>query len=528
MGVGCVASDAMSKTVPSLLVAALVVLAGCSGGVAGPELSTGGSEGGAGDSGTVQFYVSDERNAIDQFEHLNVTVTSVGFARAGGDAGDANETAAPSGNESAAGEVEFESESEGGLAVALADRGGFVPGENATVRVTHDGEPAPNVTAAVETGDRELTVRTGANGTATVAVPADAEDFEVEAETAENSTYGESEVELSVEVETDDDDDDDDGNESEAGWVERDVDERTVDLTELQGANATALGNISVPAGEYETVFVHVGEVDGTLESGEGVNVKLPSQKLKLNEGFTVDDQSDVAFVFDITVFEAGNSGKYILKPVASESGTDVPIVDVDEKRGGEADGELDVSVAGSVTAGGNATVEVTQDGEPVENATVEVTGDVTVTTDADGTATVAVPAAADEFEVEAEYEGDGDSESEGELEVDLGESESDDEREADGGEADSETPDGDAGLAVVYEGAFAANESVTLTVTDGDGEPVEDATVELDGETVGETDADGELSVELPADVSMASELTVTADGESVTVDVSTVAAAE
>jgi hypothetical protein len=532
MRVGCVASDAMNKTVSSLLVAALVVLAGCAGGIAGPE--AGGSD--ASESGTVQFYVSDERNAIDQFEHLNVTVTSVGFAQAG--AADANETETADGNESeSATEVEVERESEGGLAVSLD--GDFAPGENATVAVTQDGEAAANVTAVVEAGDREVTVVTDANGTATVAVPADADEFEIEAETAENSTYGESSASLSVEAESGDSDseDDDDGNESEASWVERDVDQRTVDLTELQGANATALGNISVPEGEYEKVFVHVGEVNGTLEGGEEVNVKLPSQKLQLNEGFTVDSQSDVAFVFDITVFEAGNSGKYILKPVASESGTDVPIVDVDEKRGGEeAAGELDVSFVGNVTAGENATVEVTRDGEPVENATVEVTGDVTVTTGADGTATVAVPADAEEFEVEAEHE-DGDSETEGELEVDLGGSESDDEREEDDGEdgddsdeTDSETPDvedGDADLAVAYEGAFAANETVTVFVTDGDGEAVEDATVEVDGEVVGETDADGELSVELPADVSMTSELTVTADGESVTVDASTVAAA-
>jgi hypothetical protein len=38
--------------------------------------------------------------------------------------------------------------------------------------------------------------------------------------------------------------------------------------------------------------------------------------------------------VFDISVFEAGNSGKYILKPVVGESGTgdDVEIRDVDEE----------------------------------------------------------------------------------------------------------------------------------------------------------------------------------------------------
>ena len=500
----------MSRIVPTLLVAALVVLAGCAGGIAGPD--AGSPADASSESGTVQFYVSDERNAIDQFEHLNVTVTSVGFAQAGG--ADANETDAD-------GEVEIENESEGGLSVALV--GEFTPGANATVRVTDGGDAAANVTADVETGGREVTVQTDANGTATVPVPVNATEFAFEVETAENSTYGEGEAELGVEIESEDGEDD-----SEAGWVERDVDERSVDLTELQGANATALGNLSVPEGDYETVFVHVGEVNGTLQTGEEVNVKLPSRKLQLNEAFTVGSEQNVDFVFDITVFEAGNSGKYILKPVASESGTDVPIEDVDEKRSAEA--ELDVSVVGDATAGGNATVQVTRGGEPVENATVEVDGGETVRTDANGTATVAVPADG-EFELEASYEA-GDDDAEGELELEFGESESDEQGDSEAGDGDDSDGDdasvsAEADLAVVYEGAFAAGETVTLTVTDGDGEAIEDATVELDGEVVGETDADGELAVELPADVSMRSELTVTADGESVTVDASTVAAA-
>jgi len=501
----------MSRIVPTLLVAALVVLAGCAGGIAGPDAGGTGdsSTDSATDTGNVQFYVSDERNAIDQFEHLNVTVTSVGFATVDADAG--NET-----------ERELENESEGGLAVDLV--GNFTSGENATVRATYEGEPAANVTADVATGDREVTVQTDANGTATVQVPENATGFEVEAETDGEGAYGEGEAEFSVEVESESDDD------GETEWVERDVDDRSVDLTELQGANATALGNLSVPEGDYEKVFVHVDEVNGTLKTGEEVNVKLPSQKLQLNEEFTVGSEQNVDFVFDITVFEAGGSGKFILKPVASESGTDVPIVDVDEE------GELDVSVVGNVTAGENATVQVTRGGEAVENATVEVGDDTTVRTDANGTATVQVPED-DEFELEANYE-DGDDEAEGELELELGESErEDDEEEADDGGDDGDAGDGDdsdasagaeADLAVAYEGAFAAGETVTLTVTDGDGEAVEDATVELDGEVVGETDANGELSVELPADISMDSQLTVTDGGETVTVDASTVAAAE
>jgi hypothetical protein len=123
-----------------------------------------------------------------------------------------------------------------------------------------------------------------------------------------------------------------DGNES--GWLEYDVDDKTADLTTLLGPNSTKLGVLDAPPGNYTKVFVYVDGIDATLENGEQVTVKLPSNKLQLDDDFTVGPNSSLDFVFDISVFEAGNSGKYILKPVVSQSGTgeDVEIKDVDEK----------------------------------------------------------------------------------------------------------------------------------------------------------------------------------------------------
>ncbi len=483
----------MRRTAASLVVAALVMLAGCAGGIAGPNgAQTDGSE-----SGTVQFYVSDEQNAISQFEHLNVSVTSVGFAQSS--AADAN----------ASGEWTAESESESNLDLAVD--GNVTAGENVTVTLTQDGAAVANATVEVSVGDTETTVTTDADGTATVEVPADATSFSLSASTNEDSQYGEAEAELEYERDADEDDGED------TEWVEHDVDNRSVDLTELQGANATLLGNMSLPAGEYEKVFVHVGEVEGTLQTGEQVNVKLPSQKLHLNEDVTVNQSSDVEFVFDITVFEAGNSGKYILKPVASESGTDVPIERVDVEA--DEDG-LEANFVGNVSAGENATVQVTQDGEPVENATVTVNEDVTVTTDANGTASVSVPADAEEFELEAETEeGSAYGEAEAELEFELGESESED--------GDDDSDDSEVELGAVLEGSLAPGENATVVATDGEGEAIEDATVAVDGEVVGETNADGELTFVVPDDVSLDTEVTVTSDGETITLDSTTAAAA-
>jgi len=480
----------MNRTVPTLLVAGLVLLAGCAGGITGQS----GTQSTVEDSGTVSFYVSDEANAIDQFESLNVTITKVGFSQ----------TSDADANASASEDVETDS-------------------ENETVT---DSE-----TETETETDTETETETDTETDTETETETDSEtDTETETETeteSDDDSQDDSETDEESESESEDEAESEDDGEGNAEWVERDVDSRTVDLTELQGANATLLQNMSVPAGEYEKVFVHVEDVNGTLKTGEEVNVKLPSEKLHLNKDFTVDSESNVEFVFDITVFEAGNSGKYILKPVAGESGTDVPIERVD---GDDVEADLDVNAVGEVRAGENVTVQVTQDGDPVSNATVEVEdADVTVTTNANGTATVQVPADAEEFEVEAATgENSEYGEGEGELEVEFGE---DDEREGDDGDdgerdVDDQTNES-ADLAVTLQGSFAASENVTVVATDGDGDPVEDATVEVDGDVVGETNADGELTFTVPGNVSTDSQVSVTADGTTVVVDSMTVATA-
>lgn len=291
----------MTRRLYAGLVVLVVVLAGCMGAPTGSSpTSTAtstddatGAESASMDGGQVNFYVSDERNAIGDFRHLNVTVTKVGFHRGG-----------------------------------------------------------------------------------------------------ENGT-----------------------------WVEEPVDNVTVDLTELQGENATLVDSYDLPNGTYTKVFLHVSDVDGTLNAtGEETNVKLPSQKLQLNQQFAVENGSEVDFVFDITVVKAGNSGKYVLKPVVSESGTDVPIRktgdlddDGDEREGGEEQTDsLHAAFVGDVTRGENATVHVTRESAPVENATVFVDDEEVGETDATGNITVSVDADASELTVRVV---DGDQEAELEVE---------------------------------------------------------------------------------------------------------------
>ncbi|PSQ15529.1 hypothetical protein BRD00_13770 [Halobacteriales archaeon QS_8_69_26] len=241
-----------TNAIAAALFALLVVLAGCTGGLAGD----GGADDGAGptgdasvddgdqrdtDGGAVNFWISDQPNDIDDFEHLNVTVTKVAFHHVGGNATDREAGASDEGNATDGAEGEGERE---------------------------DG-------AEDEAGESE-------NGR----------------------------------------------------WIERDVDNRSVDLTRLKGNNATLIGAFDLPEGQYSKVFVYVGGIDATLaDGGESANVKLPSDRLHLNEKFEVTSDESPDFVFDIAVHEAGNSGKYILKPVVSESGTGVPIEDADRGR---------------------------------------------------------------------------------------------------------------------------------------------------------------------------------------------------
>jgi len=251
----------MRRKLLSVLVAAMVVLAGCSAAPGG-----GGSDG-EGGSGTVNMYISDQPSAIDDFSSLEVTVTSVGFHRTGDDNG-------------------------------------------------------------TEAGD-------------------------------------------------------DDGTEMEddGGWVERDINDTTVDLTELRGENATLLEEMALPNGTYNKVFIHVSEVNGTLTDGESVNVKLPSDRLQLNERFTVGDGGEVDFVYDVNVVKAGGSGKYIIKPVASESGTDVPIRETSkgrqggpdpDDRGQDRDGDENRGGDGGDDESGTETADGTESGTatPTESGT--------------------------------------------------------------------------------------------------------------------------------------------------------------
>ena len=385
------------------LVAGLVLLAGCSSGFTGSSDGTTAesaldgettAEEIEGETGTVNMYISDEQNAIEDFEHLNVTITRVGMKPAGEETDDGED-------------ADDDSDADDG---------------DVNSTDTDDGTETTtdtNTTESVETG----------TGTPDAQDGSDAED-ESDGETEPDTDDAEeAEPDDADEAAADADDDSDDSDE----WVEYAVDNRTVDLTELKGANATKLSSLNVSNGTYDKVFVYVSEVNGTLNDGSDQRVKLPSGKLQLTSAFTVGDGEAVDFVFDITAVKAGNSGKYILKPVISESGTDVEIDDVDERddddderdddgergadeRDADRNVELNATFDDDVAAGENATLRVSSDGDPVDGASVFVDDERVGTTDANGTYVIQVPDGAEELEVAVTHEG-----AETDLEVELG-----------------------------------------------------------------------------------------------------------
>jgi hypothetical protein len=394
------------RSVAAVALAASVVLVRCGSAVLGTD---------GGGTGTVTVYVSDQQNAIDQFEHLNVTVSEVVFVREN-DSGE-GERVAVDANDTTLDLTELQGANASQVGSAEVPNGTYtqvVLNVTAVDGTLTDGSSADlklpierlrlneNVTvgngdeidfvfdvSVVQRGNQGYILKpvAGESGTGQeVDIEAVGDRATVESgtsDTADDSnsdTDGNSDIDAAVssssrmsfyvsdqqnaigQFESPNATVTEIGlhragdNETNGTWIRRDAN-ATVDPTELQGARATMIDEFEVENGTYTQVYVRVSSVDGTLTDGTGVGVKLPSQRLRVIKNFGVRSGENVPFVYDVTVFERGPNG-YIVRPVAGE----------------------------------NATLVVTDDG-PVENATVEVTRNETTTTHTtDANGFVAVP----------------------------------------------------------------------------------------------------------------------------------------
>ena len=460
------------QTVATVLAAAMLLVAGC-----GSSVSPGDDSG----DGTVNMYISDQQNAIDQFDHLNVTVTSVAAHRVDNPDTEANESGwvEQEIDNVTVDLTELQGENASQLGQISAPNGSynkvFVHVDSDIDATLDDGSSAAvklpsnklhlNTNFTVGNGEEidfvfDMTVFERGNGDYILkpvasesgpdkeftqkpaATQGDADEAEESEEETDSTDSAQADTSASLDFYVSDEKNAisdfqhlnvtitkvgvhraDDGGENESAWVEKDVNNTTVDLTALQGANASKLTTLGVQNGTYDKTFVYVSAVDGTLTDGTTTNVKLPSSKLQLNTEFTVGNGEAVDFVFDITVVKRGNSGSYNIKPVVSESGTSDQ-VEIKEKddRSDDADASeetdsdetdtedtnetepaaLALSLEGTASAGENVTVRVTQNGSAVSGAAVSVNGDAAGETGEDGTLVVTVPNDAETLEIEA------------------------------------------------------------------------------------------------------------------------------
>jgi hypothetical protein len=111
---------------------------------------------------------------------------------------------------------------------------------------------------------------------------------------------------------------------SDSGWIEFAPEISTVDLVKLPGEKTQVIWRGDMPDGDYRKVFVYVSNVQGVLKSGQVVDIKLPGNKLQINNDFSVSADAVTSFTFDITVKATGNPKhdlKYQLSPQADQSG---------------------------------------------------------------------------------------------------------------------------------------------------------------------------------------------------------------
>lgn len=296
------------------------LLAGCTSDDGGDGTPTdGGGDGSGGESAAFRLLVSDAPADIDDFDRLDVTLDSARvFEGSDGDDGEEGEGTETEGNDEGQTETEEDSDDE----------------ETTTETVEEDHQ---------QTGDAE-------NGTST-----------------ENGTATETEADSEDATETEDPED----GEGDRGFYVLDLDDPTVDLTQVVGDKAVAVFDGELSEGSYRKLELNVADVEGIVD-GEEVEVKVPSEKLQLTKPFEVRAGEELDFVFDINVVKRGNQASYNLKPVISQSGVrgkDVEVEEVGDESGrgeSEHEGEDEGAEDADGSEGGNGTddTDTETDGE--------------------------------------------------------------------------------------------------------------------------------------------------------------------
>lgn len=93
-----------------------------------------------------------------------------------------------------------------------------------------------------------------------------------------------------------------------------------VDLTELAGEASALIDEATLDTGTYEFLQLDAEATDATLANGESADVMLPGDApLKFNKEFDIRAEETTTFIADFTPVKQGQTGRYVLKPVADE-----------------------------------------------------------------------------------------------------------------------------------------------------------------------------------------------------------------
>lgn len=111
--------------------------------------------------------------------------------------------------------------------------------------------------------------------------------------------------------------------------VTKSVDDAKADLVELQGDKQQLVDESELEADEYAYVHLDVSNVEATLDGGDEANVDTAGDAGLKFETFTVDgervdtfeirSEETTSFTADFMPVKQGQSGGYVLKPVADE-----------------------------------------------------------------------------------------------------------------------------------------------------------------------------------------------------------------
>ncbi len=113
---------------------------------------------------------------------------------------------------------------------------------------------------------------------------------------------------------------------------------KSADLTELIDEKALEILTAELESGRYNKIELYVESVDAQVDN-ESVEVKVPSDNLKIVKAFDIVPDEETTFVFDINVVKKGQGG-YNLLPVIAKSG--VVGKDIDDDEVDEIDNEED------------------------------------------------------------------------------------------------------------------------------------------------------------------------------------------